>query len=565
MSVWRLSWRISQHEPWLAWVSTLLWTAFFTFPVVIGLVVGEAFAALDGGDIGRVQLVAVVLLVAEATRMVLLHLAATRFTRVWISWQSSLRANLLADQLADRVDELGRPVESPSGALSHFRDDAEDVARFIDGWIDVLGGVVFTVAAAVVLAMIDPVATAVLAVPMILVTVVTAYFGDVVGEARRSDREATARVTGALGEVVGAALTIKVNGASQPVLDHVATTMENRRHTAVRDRTIEAALRALGSSMTDVGLGLVLLVAAVRLRSGAFDVGDLVIFATYLTWIGFLPRMIGATITRRRQAMVAFDRMRRLVADDDAERTTTQRGLELHGSQPLRPGRVVPERETLERLDVDGLTVRLEGSTVVDAASCTIPAGSLTVVAGAVGAGKTSFLRGVLGLTWPDDTDGTVSWNGRPLDDRAAFLVPPNAAFLPQVPQLLSETLAENVLLGLAADDELLAALDLAQVELEVDAMRDGVDTRIGPRGVRLSGGQRQRVAAARAFVQRPELVVLDDLSSAVDVATELALWEAMARAGMTVLAVANRPVAIARADQVLVMEGGRLRVERAG
>ncbi|MEM8905175.1 MAG: ABC transporter ATP-binding protein [Actinomycetota bacterium] len=560
MNPWRLSWRVSQHEPALAWSSVLLWTAFFTFPVVIGLIVGEAFSALDRGDLGTARLVAIALLVAEGVRMVLLHVAATRFTRVWVSWQSSIRANLLSDQLADVRDELGRPVPSPSGALSHFRDDAEDVARFIDGWVDVFGAAVFTIAAGIVLATIDPVATLVLVVPILLVAAITWYFGDAVGDARRADREATARVTAALGEVVGAALTIKVNGASRPVLDHVGSTMDERRHTAVRDRTLDALVRAVGSSMTDVGLGLVLLVAAVRVRSGAFDVGDLVIFATYLTWIGFLPRMIGVTITRRRQAMVAFDRMRLLVADDEAERTSTQRHLALHGDAPLRPERRVPERVRLDRLEVHDLTVRFGGEVVVDAASCTIPAGSLTVVTGRVGAGKTSFLRGLLGLTWGDDAEGTVMWNGRVLDDRAAFLVPPNAAFLPQVPHLLSETLGENVLLGSDDPAGLLDALDLAQVELEVDAMRDGIATRIGPRGVRLSGGQRQRVAAARAFVQRPELVVLDDLSSAVDVATELALWEAMAQAGMTVLAVANRPVAIARADQVLVMEGGRLR-----
>ncbi len=564
MRVWTLSWRVSQHERRLAWTATALWTAFFAFPVVIGLVVGAAFDALGRGDIGTAQLVAVALFVAEAIRMAILHLAAVNFTRVWVSWQSSLRANLLADQLAARRGDLGRPVESPSGALSHFRDDAEDVARFIDGWVDVLGGLVFTVTAGIVLATIDPVATVVLLVPMVLVTGVTWYFGDAVGAARRSDREATARVTGALGEVVGSALTIKVNDASGPVLDHVASTMDLRRHTAVRDRTLDAALRALGTSMTDVGLGLVLLVAAVRVRSGAFDIGDLVVFATYLTWIGFLPRMIGATITRRRQAMVAFDRMRRLVADDDAERTSVQRSLGLHGPQPLRPERHVPARAPLERLDVRDLTVRLGGRIVVEGASCTIPSGTLTVLTGPVGAGKTTFLRGVLGLTWPADTEGTVSWNGRRLDDRGAFLVPPNAAFLSQVPQLLSESLAENVQLGLDDDEQLLRALDLAQVELEIDAMRDGVDTRIGPRGVRLSGGQRQRVAAARAFVHRPELVVVDDRSSAVDVATEVALWDAMAGAGMTVLAVANRPVAIARADQVLVMDDGRLRVERS-
>jgi ATP-binding cassette subfamily B protein len=89
--------------------------------------------------------------------------------------------------------------------------------------------------------------------------------------------------------------------------------------------------------------------------------------------------------------------------------------------------------------------------------------------------------------------------------------------------------------------------------------MPDGSATLIGPRGLRLSGGQRQRLATARALVHRPELVVLDDLSSALDVETEVQLWTNLADAGMTVIAVSHRAVAFDRADQVLRLDAGRL------
>ncbi len=188
-----------------------------------------------------------------------------------------------------------------------------------------------------------------------------------------------------------------------------------------------------------------------------------------------------------------------------------------------------------------------------------IEAGSLTVVTGVVGAGKTTLLRALLGLA---PATGTVRWNGEVVHDRAAWFVPPQAAFLPQVPRLFSEALADNVRLGLAAgDNEIWAALALAGLDAEIEAMPEGLSTPLGARGVRLSGGQAQRLGAARALVRQPELLVLDDLSSALDGPTESALWSRLLEdRGRTILAVSHRPAVLARADAILVVEDGRVR-----
>jgi ATP-binding cassette subfamily B protein len=186
-----------------------------------------------------------------------------------------------------------------------------------------------------------------------------------------------------------------------------------------------------------------------------------------------------------------------------------------------------------------------------------IPRGSFTVVTGPIGAGKTTLLRAVLGLAHDADVAGEVRWNGQPVADRAAFFVPPNAAFLPQVPQLISDSVADNIALGEVPPESLELALELAAVRDDIAQMPKGAATLIGPRGLRLSGGQRQRVATARALVHSPELVVLDDLSSALDVETELQLWSNLAAAGMTVLAVSHRAVAFDRADQVIRLDAG--------
>jgi ATP-binding cassette subfamily B protein len=185
--------------------------------------------------------------------------------------------------------------------------------------------------------------------------------------------------------------------------------------------------------------------------------------------------------------------------------------------------------------------------------------GDFVVLTGPVGSGKSTLLRAVLGLSWQTEVVGEVRWNGEVLTDPAAFMVPPNAAFLPQVPQLVSDSVRDNVGLGPVTDADLTRALSLAAITDDVAEMPDGDRTMIGPRGLRLSGGQRQRLATARALVHAPELVVLDDLSSAVDVETELRLWDNLAAAGLTVLAVSHRAVAFERADQVLRLDHGSL------
>jgi ABC-type multidrug transport system fused ATPase/permease subunit len=270
--------------------------------------------------------------------------------------------------------------------------------------------------------------------------------------------------------------------------------------------------------------------------------------------------MVGRMLARRKQVGVAFDRMSLLVADKEVRNTVTDRDLPIGlKHQRERPQTRRPDRVPLEVLDVRHLSAHYPSGAGIDDVTFSVPRGSFVVLTGPIGSGKSTLLRAVLGLAHQADVTGAVSWNGHTLHDRAAFLIPPNAAFLPQVPQLISDSVADNIGLGIVDEASLTVALELAAVLDDIDEMPDGARTLIGPRGLRLSGGQRQRVATARALVHSPELVVLDDLSSALDIETELQLWANLSAAGITVLAVSHRAVAFDRADQVLRLDGGRL------
>jgi ATP-binding cassette subfamily B protein len=152
-----------------------------------------------------------------------------------------------------------------------------------------------------------------------------------------------------------------------------------------------------------------------------------------------------------------------------------------------------------------------------------------------------------------------LDWVGAP----AAHFVPPRCAYTPQAPHLVSDTVRDNILLGLPqdhGDGGLSRAIRTAVLEPDLATMPQGLETSVGPRGVRLSGGQAQRVAVARMIVREAELMVCDDLSSALDVETERLLWERLAEDsnnGGSYLVVSHRREALRRADHIIVLKDG--------
>jgi ATP-binding cassette subfamily B protein len=363
----------------------------------------------------------------------------------------------------------------------------------------------------------------------------------------------------------GSVQAIQVAGAEERVAARFRELNDNRRKMMVKDKLMTEVLDSVFSNTVNLGTGLILLLAGQKMRGGEFTVGDFSLFVYYLTFVTTFISNFGRFLTYFKQMAVALLRLTNILQGAPAYVLTASNSLYLRDKGT--DGGMVNDLSVGDRLDcieAEGLTYRYpETGRGIEGVDLSLARGSFTVVTGPIGSGKTTLVRTLLGLL-PQD-EGTIRWNGLVVRDAGSFFVPPRSAYTAQVPRLYSDTLRENILLGQPdKTDQLSRALHTAVLDEDVGHLQNGLDTVIGPRGVKLSGGQAQRTAAARMLVRDAELYVFDDLSSALDVETEQKLWTRLFgdRGEATCLVVSHRKAALARADHIIVMRDGRIEAE---
>lgn len=560
-------WRLMGYKPLLYIISGLPWIFYHTWPLIPGLLAKVFFDTLQGNAPAGFTLGTVIAWMAATglARVAIVYYGSVGGLPFYTRVNGLLHRNIIA-RLLDGAGANLRPAGTPTNVgemISTLRDDVHNIHEVI-GWLpDALAGLLFAVGGIIILLKVDARITLLVFVPIVIVIIIAHAVRTRLERLRTQSRAATARVTGSIGEIFGAVQAIQVAGAETRMVAQLRRLGDERQHAMLQDQLQTLTLDAVFAVTANVGAGLTLLITAGELRSGTFSVGDFALFATYLMQVASFTGFLGFLITTYRQSDVAFQRMVALLFGAPATDLVAHHPVPLRGPLPALPTLIKMPSDRLERLEVKGLTLRYpDAAQGLADISFVLERGSLTVITGRVGAGKTTLLRALLGLLTPQA--GEVCWNGQTITDPAHFLVPPRVAYTAQAPVLLSGTLRENILLGLPDESGRLAqALQSAVLEADVAGFADGLETMIGARGVKLSGGQIQRTAAARMFVrggpQGAELLVFDDLSSALDVETELLLWQRVFALQTTYLVVSHRRPLLERADQILVMENGRI------
>lgn len=477
---------------------------------------------------------------------------------------------LLIRNLLGRILQMpgGRPLPrqadgqtmSTGQAISTLRDDTMEMSYGVALIDDLIGASVGGVFAVAVMLSINPFVTIGTFAPLLIVVFIAHRLGNWAERLRTIGRKTTSDVTGLIADMFHKTEAIKAAGAEERLVNHFRIVNSARKSAMVRDRLMTEFVDALSSGTSEIGVGLVLLLAAQSMYRGSFTIGDFALFASYVWPITHMMRLAAGLVTRYRQVGVSTKRMDEMMQGLPAGSAVAHNPIYLRHEPPPLPYAPKTEADKLQTLTVSDLSFNYPNSEngIADI-NFELERGSFTVVTGRIGAGKTTLLKVLLGVHSADS--GTIHWNKQPITTPDQFMVPPRIAYTAQVPTLFSDTLLQNLLLGLPPEKVAVdQAIHAAVLEEDVAAMEKGLQTLVGPRGVRLSGGQVQRSAAARMFARQPELYVFDDLSSALDVKTEQILWDRLfAEQNPTCLVVSHRRPALRRADQIILLENGRI------
>ncbi|OCI29875.1 ATP-binding cassette domain-containing protein [Oerskovia enterophila] len=501
---------------------------------VTGFLWGHAVQGLDEGFPAA-------LLVPFAVLLVVAPLCLARalyvYPRWWIEVLLRVRMSVMTGQTRQH-----RLSATPPGEVVARAMDADRFVRYADRWVDLVNGLV--IAGVTALLSRSWLAGAVLLAVMVVSAAASTLGRPIAGRSATRSSAARARFGRALVSALDSARSVKLAARTPQVHAHLHEVDAGRVRAAVFEHRVQAALDGVPLVMIQLGV----VAAWAGLLTGTWDLATALLVANAVNGFGWFGVVAGAVVTEAPGTRSWQRATSRFAAGADL--MDLPRGVDLlTGEAPTpAPG----PRQALELLELAGVSALHDDGTIgVHGVDLSVERGELVLLLGQVGSGKSSLLAALAGLM---EHTGDIRWNGTDVEDAQTFLRPGQVAHVAQVPRVLSGTFADNVRLG--HEREVHGPVAAARLERDV-VEAGGHEALVGHRGVRLSGGQVQRLALARALATDAELLLADDVSSALDAATEIELWSSLRERGTTVIGSTSKRAALARADRVVVLHEG--------
>ena len=433
----------------------------------------------------------------------------------------------------------------PTGELlSNANSDVEAAWYPIAPFPFAVGVVFMLVVTLVLLFFTDPVLAIVGSVIFPSIAALTVVYSKRMSPLMTRAQQLRGEVSTVAHESFDGALVVKTLGREEYETERFTAISRELRDTLVQVGRVRGLFDPVMEALPVIGVLLVLVVGSSRVGSGHLDSGSLVRVAYLFTLLAFPVRAIGWVLNELPRSVVGYERVQRVL---------TAQGQQEHGT-------TVRTIDAAVSLDVSGLGFAYGNERVLHDVTFDVAPGRTVAVVGPTGSGKSTLATLLVRLV--DPVTGAVAYDGTDVRAFAPGALADVASLAPQTTFLFDDSVRGNITLGAdISDEQVWAALRVAQAEGFVAALPKGLDTVVGERGATLSGGQRQRLALARAVARKPRLLVLDDATSSVDPSVEQRILAGLRESSTaaTVVVVAYRRATIALADEVVFVDGGRV------
>ncbi|HVL99983.1 MAG TPA: ABC transporter ATP-binding protein [Egibacteraceae bacterium] len=529
-------------------------------PIAIQLTIDRGVLAPDGADLRQVAVLTVAALAAVALTAAAGYLMIARLVRLTESALSNLRVR--AFRHIHDLSALHHAAEHRGSLVARVTADVDEISRFMQ-W----GGIVLVVNvgqlafATAVMAVYSWQLTLVVLLTFFPLAFVLRWFQGRLGHAYDLVRTRVGEMLTTIGESVVGAPVVRAYGIEERTNARIVDAVDRQFDAVYRAHRTASVMFSSGEVFAALATAAAVVVGVLLGPGGGLSAGRLV---SFLFLIGLFVAPVQVATEVLDQAQTAIAGWRRILGVLDTPADVADPGARPGGGRDIPPGPIAvsfrhvcfhyPPRPS----DAGKGSASPE---VLHDITVDLPAQSRIAIVGETGSGKTTFAKLLTRLM--DPTSGEITINGVPVREAPFAQLRRRVVMVPQEGFLFDGTVADNVRMGrpgLSDDDVRLAFLELGLADW-VSGLPAGVSTRVGERGQALSAGERQLVALARAYVANPELLVLDEATSAVDPATEGRLQRALEglTRGRTAVAIAHRLSTARAADEVLVFDRGRI------
>ncbi len=299
----RLMLQLIRFAPWRYAANLLIWSSMWLLPIIPALITRNYFNSLEADPGFNPATLIAALIGYGLARIAVMGVGMLNDIHLGFRFSTLIRKNML-----ERIYELpgAQAVhESPGDMITRFREDVDHVQEALDWTVDMVGTTLFAIVAGAILVTIDPTLTVLVFAPLLVVVGAAERLGGRIRRYRTAAREATGQITGMLGETFGSVQSIKVAGAEETTLHHFRELNDRRRKDMVRDRVLTSMLESVFWNSVNIGVGLILILAAGSMSDGSLGIGDFALFVFFLDYVTDAGFFVGLFLARFKQAGVS--------------------------------------------------------------------------------------------------------------------------------------------------------------------------------------------------------------------------------------------------------------------